>query len=147
MFGLGVSSSIEQTLASGTTIICDRYAFSGVSFSASKGLPLEWCRSPDISLPSPDLTLFFDVSPGKARERGGYGEERYEKEEIQARVRTIFKRLVDEAHAHGDCGKIVVIDADHDIDTVGATVWKEVQQYLTPHSTSSGRLWLSHSLS
>lgn len=91
------STSIEDTLNEGTTIICDRYAFSGVAFSASKGLPFEWCRTPDIGLPAPDLSLFLDISPEKAKERGGYGEERYEKEEMQRRVRQIFLGPVDVA--------------------------------------------------
>jgi len=32
----------------------DRYAFSGVAFSAAKdGLSLEWCKQPDRGLPRP----------------------------------------------------------------------------------------------
>ena len=77
------------------TVIADRYAFSGIAFSASKveasgeapKLPFEWCRVPDIGLPAPDLVLFLDIAPEQARLRGGFGEERYEKEEMQARVR------------------------------------------------------------
>ncbi|KAJ3503781.1 hypothetical protein NLJ89_g8282 [Agrocybe chaxingu] len=80
-----LASTIEKLLTAGTTVVCDRYAFSGISFSASKVnadgtpiLPFEWCRSPDVGLPAPDLVLFFDITPEKAKERGGYGEERLE---------------------------------------------------------------------
>lgn len=90
-------------LATGTTVICDRYAFSGIAFSASKVnsegevlLPFEWCRSPDVGLPARDLVLFSDITPEKAKERGGYGEERYEKEEMQLRVRKAFHRIAEE---------------------------------------------------
>ena len=41
----------------------DRYAFSGVAFSAAKGtLSMDWCKGPDRGLPKPDLVLFLDVS-------------------------------------------------------------------------------------
>ena len=105
---------------------------------------MEWCRGPDISLPAPDLTFFFDISPEKARERGGYGEERYEKEEIQTRVRTVFNQLLGEANEKGDCGKIVVIDAGRDVDAVGYAVWEEVQQFLSSIHQQTTRLWHSH---
>jgi thymidylate kinase len=39
---------------SGCHVIVDRYAFSGVAFSAAKdGLSLEWCKQPDSGLPRP----------------------------------------------------------------------------------------------
>ncbi|KAK0457395.1 thymidylate kinase-domain-containing protein [Desarmillaria tabescens] len=91
-----LASTIEGLLESGTTVLCDRYAFSGIAFSASKGLPYEWCRSPDVGLPAPDLVVFLDITPEKARERGGYGNERYEKEEMQQRVREQYKRIESE---------------------------------------------------
>ena len=85
---------ILKTLSEGTSIICDRYSFSGVAYSVAKGLPFEWCRAPETSLPLPDITFFLDISPEKARLRGaGYGEERYEKEELQRRVREVFVKI------------------------------------------------------
>lgn len=35
---------MESKLRSGTTLIIDRYAFSGVAFSSAKGLDVEWCK-------------------------------------------------------------------------------------------------------
>ena len=69
---------------------------SGTAFSHAKGLPHTWCRASDISLPAPDLTLFLDISPEMARERGGYGRERYEKEEMQKKVREVFLMMASE---------------------------------------------------
>ncbi|KAG5220633.1 Thymidylate kinase [Salix suchowensis] len=66
-----LASSIERQLREGTSIVCDRYAFSGIAFSASKGC----------------------LTREKAKERGGYGEERYEKEEMQKKVRQVFRRI------------------------------------------------------
>lgn len=85
---------IENDLKSGITVICDRYAFSGIAFSAVKpGLSYEWCKAPDISLPAPDLVLFLEVHPDVARERGGYGEERYEKEAYRLAYEKCLGRL------------------------------------------------------
>ncbi|CAL5343116.1 unnamed protein product [Camellia sinensis] len=37
-------SLMESKLRSGTTLIVDRYSFSGVAFSSTKGLDFEWCK-------------------------------------------------------------------------------------------------------
>jgi len=119
-----LASTIEQFLNSGTTVLCDRYAFSGIAFSAAKGLPYAWCRAPDVSLPSPDLTLFLDISPEKAKERGGYGEERYEKEEMQRRVRDVFERIGREMVQGDHAGRRwVKIDAGQERNEVADAIW------------------------
>ena len=75
---------MKQALANGTHVIVDRYAFSGVAFSAAKpGIDFDWCRQPDRGLPRPDLVCLLDVSGEEAKKRGGYGDERYEREEFQ----------------------------------------------------------------
>lgn len=87
---------ILNDLRAGHTVVVDRYAFSGTVYSAAKDNPsmsLEWCWNPDIGLPKPDLVLFLDISSEDAAKRGGYGEERYEKQEMQAKVRALFKHL------------------------------------------------------
>lgn len=35
---------MESKLRSGISLIVDRYSYSGVAFSAAKGLDLEWCK-------------------------------------------------------------------------------------------------------
>jgi len=134
-------------LESGTTIICDRYAFSGIAFSASKVeatdnesrvLKYEWCRAPDISLPAPDLTLFLDISPEKAAaERGGYGEERYEKLDMQIRVREVFERIGKEMVE----GTWVTIDASGSKEAVAEAVWNIVEPLQYGVDGDIGRLW------
>ena len=49
--------------------------------------------APDAGLPAPDLVLFLEVPVEVAESRGEYGEERYEKREFQAKVRTAFEGL------------------------------------------------------
>jgi dTMP kinase len=150
-FVLGTrSSKIKTLLESGTTVICDRYAFSGIAFSASKALlqksstpassslTYEWCRAPDVSLPAPDLTIFLDISPEQAaKQREGYGEERYEKLEMQARVREVFGRLGKEMGT----GKWVAIDAGRTREEVGADIWESVLPLADGVNGPISRLW------
>lgn len=152
-------SSMEQTLKSGTYIICDRYAFSGIAFTASKPsqIPYEWCRTPDISLPAPDLTLYLDISPETAKERGGYGEERYEKEELQRRVREMFHRMRNETMTASsgdqdsstdatDALRWVEIDAGGTMEDVTKAIWDHVEPLIQPGGIMKpiSRLWMNH---
>lgn len=88
-------SLMEAKLKGGTTLIVDRYSYSGVAFSSAKGLDIEWCKAPEIGLPAPDAVAYLDISPEKAAERGGYGGERYEKLEFQKKVADCYKVLHD----------------------------------------------------
>jgi dTMP kinase len=122
-------------------VLCDRYAFSGVVFSAAKGLPLAWCRAPDVALPAPDLTLFLDLAPEQAAARGGYGAERYEKEALQARVRELFKSMGDETRGW------VTIDAGQDREDVAHDIWKNVEPLLQGIDAPIRRLWIDDGVS
>ncbi|KAK4645221.1 Thymidylate kinase [Podospora bellae-mahoneyi] len=87
------ASLITSLLSHGTTVICDRYYYSGIVYSAAKHnplLPLSWARSPEVGLPRPDLVLFLDLDEQEAKKRGGWGGEVYEKAETQRRVRELF---------------------------------------------------------
>ncbi|KAH0656035.1 hypothetical protein KY285_030917 [Solanum tuberosum] len=103
-------SLMEEKLKSGTTLIVDRYSYSGVAFSSAKGLDIEWCKAPEIGLLAPDLVVYLDISPEKAAERGGYGDERYEQLEFQKKVAGSYLSLRDSSWK--------VIDATHSIEDV-----------------------------
>lgn len=74
---------LASTLASGTTVVCDRYAYSGVAFTSAKGkedrsanasggdLTVDWCVAPDRGLPAPDVVVFLDLEREEAEKRGG----------------------------------------------------------------------------
>jgi len=75
-----------RKLRAGTTLVVDRYAYSGVAFTAAKGaagLDRAWCMAPDAGLPAPDAVFFLNLTVEQAAARGGYGEERYEKADFQ----------------------------------------------------------------
>jgi dTMP kinase len=87
-------------------------------------------------LPAPDLTLFLDLAPEVASKRGGYGLERYEKEELQSRVRILFGRIGAEMGTSW-----VKIDAGRMLNDVQREIWAEVQKTLEHTQSSVSRLW------
>jgi dTMP kinase len=122
-----------EALRSGKNVVMDRYAFSGVAFSAAKpGMDVGWCAAPDAGLPMPDVLLFMDLPPEKAAARGGFGEERYEKPAFQAAVRAVFEELKatmeaaaaggGAAAAGGGGGWWCTVDAAGTIEEVAARV-------------------------
>lgn len=82
---------IVEELNSGISVVCDRYAFSGVAYSAAKGLDFDWCCTPDRGLPCPDTVFFLHVDPEVGASRADFGDERYENARMQASVREEFK--------------------------------------------------------
>jgi|TARA_R110002003_G_scaffold1640_3_gene23362 dTMP kinase len=121
------SASIKADIAAGTTIIIDRYYYSGCVYSAAKqdlSMSLEWCRKPDVGLPRPDLCVFLDISAEDAAKRGGYGTEKYEKKEMQDRVRELFEILMQ--RKEGD--DFVRIDAGSSLEEVQRRIREEVDR-------------------
>lgn len=119
--------AIQADLAAGTTVIIDRYYYSGCVYSAAKqnpSLTLEWCRHPEVGLPRPDLCLFLDISAAGAAKRGGYGTEKYEKKEMQDRVRELFGTMM----GRGESEEFVRVDAGKTIDEVAARIREEVDR-------------------
>ena len=116
------AAAIDELLKAGTTVVIDRYYYSGCAYTAAKqtaGLDLQWCRHPEVGLPRPDLCLFLDVSAEEAAKRGGFGTERYEKEEMQARVRNLFGQM----RQHRDEAEdISVVDAGRTIEEVEQSI-------------------------
>ncbi|KAH9839988.1 thymidylate kinase [Rhodofomes roseus] len=138
------ASTISATLKAGTTIVCDRYAFSGIAFSFCKpsNMPYEWCRAPDVGLPAPDLTLFIDVGLDMVRARGGFGDERYETEEVQSKVKEVFERIGEEmGMGLLTEGGWVVVEGDFEKDSVADVIWDWVKPLSGGVSKALRTLW------
>lgn len=121
--------NIVSLLQAGTTVVLDRYVYSGIAYSyvASraagnnrKPLDLEWLAGPDNGLLQPDVTLFLKVSESVAQSRGGYGAERYEKLEFQRQVAQCFDTILPKS-AH-------VIDANGTEKEVADLIWNAVSE-------------------
>lgn len=123
-------SELKKLLESGVTVVLDRYAFSGVAFSRAKGLPLDWCKSPDRGLITPDLVLFFDLPIEEAMKRDGFGEERYETLDMQTRVREAFWELIRADLTAADSTPWKIMDASKPVDEVQREVIKEAMDVI-----------------
>ncbi|CAH0701392.1 unnamed protein product [Spodoptera exigua] len=104
------AKSIIKTLEAGITVIVDRYCYSGVAFSAAKGLDLNWCKSPDIGLPKPDKVFFLTMPVDSIKQRNGFGNERYEVLSFQQKVSEIYSKLKEDNWE--------IVDASRPIDTI-----------------------------
>jgi dTMP kinase len=51
--------AVRSTIASGTSIVMERYAYSGVAYSYAKGIPLDWCILSDRGLPGLSEDFIF----------------------------------------------------------------------------------------
>jgi dTMP kinase len=87
-------------------------------------MTLEWCRKPEVGLPRPDLCLFLDISVEDSAKRGGYGTEKYEKKDMQDRVRGLFEELMRKKEGED----FVRVDAGKNQDEVAAEVRQEVDR-------------------
>ena len=128
--------SIKDLLESGVDVVCDRYAFSGVAFSAAKESidDLDWCKAPDAGLPAPDVVVFLEIPAAKAEARGGFGDERYEESAMQKRVAQHFVDL------RGPSWR--VLDAARTVDEVRADVEAVVLAAAAEAEDAPvGRLW------
>ncbi|KAH0352428.1 thymidylate kinase, partial [Aureobasidium melanogenum] len=129
-------ASIEADINAGTTVVVDRYYYSGCVYSAAKNKPslnLAWCRHPEEGLPRPDLCLFLDISAEDAAKRGGWGEERYEKKELQDRVRQLFADI----RATDDGSDFVTIDAGQSLEDVESAIRHHAETCISTTDESS----------
>lgn len=127
---------IGPATEAGREIVCDRFIDSTVAYQGvARGLGVELVEQLNAAVVGscvPDLTLLLRIDPGEAERRGQQrlaageadGSDRFEGEGIG------FQRVVTEAYdqlaaRHRD--RIVVIDADAEIDQVHARVMDAVR--------------------
>ena len=120
------AQAIEDHIKAGRTVVIDRYSYSGCVYSAAKqtkSMDLAWCRQPEVGLPRPDICLFLDLSSEEAAKRGGFGTERYEKQELQGQVRQLYQEMRQHSDEDED---IVVIDAGRSVEDVERDILQKV---------------------
>lgn len=81
---------IQRYIEAGTTVVVDRYVYSGIAYSTARGLEYEWCRRAESGLPAADLTLFLHIPVHLISQRSGFGNERYETEMFQTAANSAF---------------------------------------------------------
>ncbi|XP_024938536.1 thymidylate kinase [Cephus cinctus] len=112
------SKDIIDSLEAGITLVVDRYAASGAAYAAATtDLDISVCKTCDTGLPQPDAVFLLELSSETQVKRSKFGEEKFEREQIQKRVAQNFKELKDDSWT--------IIDANGDIETIHKTLLKE----------------------
>jgi len=145
-----MSVCITHLILSGRTVICDRWGYSCVAYSAAKmGLKFDWCKNVCTGMLQPDLVVHLDAPEGDVAQREGYGEEKFESVAFQGRVRMFYHKLMGEALAGPR--NWVVINALENMNEVELKIRAEVEikfQQLKgkPASASLLKMWNSQPL-
>lgn len=116
---------MEKLLNSGTTLVVDRYSFSGIAYTTVKGKSFEWCKFPERGLVKPDLVFYLKATVNSLENREDFGTEIYEKGEIQKKVATIFEEFSDK---NPDYWR--KIDGGRSIEAVKEDIVKEAEAVL-----------------
>ncbi len=122
---------IRPALASGSTVLCDRFmdstrAYQGYAGACTFHLLDELERS-IVGETRPTLTLIFDLDPvvglARAKARGAGAEDRFERKGLafHQRLRDGFLEI---AKSNGK--RCRIIDASAEIETVSAQIWSHV---------------------
>ena len=128
---------IEEELAKGNHVVCDRYAFSGVAFTSAKGLDFDWCKNPDVGLPAPDKVFYLDIDPEDAKKRAEFGNERYEKLDFQKKVGAIFNGKFADAESFW-----TKVDALQDMDEITKQIGDMTSEMISKPKAPVQRLWV-----
>jgi dTMP kinase len=108
--------SMEQALAAGEILVCDRYSASSIAYGEAQGLDAGWLAEIQRGLPQPDATILLDIDPTVAARRKAFGRDRYERDlAMLARVRDSYLR-------QADAGNWIRLDADRDRGVVAAEI-------------------------
>jgi len=137
-----VERKMIDLLNSGVTLIVDRYAFSGIAFTAAKpGFTLNWCMKPDVGLPKPDRCYYLTLPEADQQSRGDFGQERYEKTDMQRRVAYNFSKII---ATDKDSQLWKTINAARTIDEVFAEIFTDASSICNEVSDKPiEKLWMN----
>ena len=126
------AGGIEETLAKGIDVICDRYYYSSLAYQGSE-TDFEWVRHMNLACPEirrPDLCVFLDLQPSESLRRIAASRtsvEIYEKEELLEKFRARFLSVFDLLK---DTDRVAIVDASLTIDEVSDAVYQAVKEIL-----------------
>ncbi|XP_044737004.1 thymidylate kinase [Chrysoperla carnea] len=119
-----LQDKMNKTLLAGKHIVCDRYSFSGVAYTAAKeGMDFEWCKNPEIGLIKPDLVFYLKLNEEVQIQRPGYGDEIYEKPLFQRKVSEKYEQLFDNSYWE-------TIEVDGTIDEIHNNIVNKTKKLL-----------------
>lgn len=132
-----IGTEIAPALASGATVICDRYYLSSFAYQLVEVGDLEWLIKINSHCPDPDLTIYLDVPPKRCLERmtsdawrGSDQLQLYEQVELLGKVRENFMTAITHFRQSGQ--RIEVVDGTQEVRQIGSDVLGFVSQLLGP---------------
>ena len=86
-------AALQEMLADGWFVVCDRYTASSVAYGEAFGLDAAWLTDVQRFLPRPSATVMLDIAPETAVTRKSVDRDRYERDlALLARVRESYQR-------------------------------------------------------
>lgn len=106
-------------------VLSSRYYFSGIAYSvAGLDIDLNWARKPDQGLVEPDLLIFIDTPVCLVVNRKNFGQELYDKVDIQEKIYLQLKKICTEHPNHR------IIDGNKDLDAMVEDAFSYVKELL-----------------
>lgn len=113
-------ASMEEWLAQGDVVVCDRYRASSIAYGDAQGLDAAWLRDVQQYLPEPAMVFLLDIAPEEAARRKAEGRDKFERDlSLLSRVRDSYRR---QAAAEG----WEVVDAARSKDDIAADILSRV---------------------
>lgn len=125
---LNQRNGILGQVQSGVTVVTDRYYFSSYAYHGVD-VDMGWVIDSNrlsAELLRPDATLFLDVPVRRALDRISRNRSHTELFEKEDRLTATREKYLEAFARLGDAEKVIVIDADGDVDTVAERVWTAV---------------------
>lgn len=134
-----LNQQIQKLLNDGYFVVLDRYIYSGIAYTLAKNdindesislgknseklSDINWLLGPDKGLPKPDLTLFLTLDLEEISKRKGWGDERYELQQFQSKVKECFLQILDT----NDPSICIVDVGEKNIDQVTQQLWDIIE--------------------
>ena len=115
-----VQSEINPNIDQGKVVVSDRYVYSSLAYQGSAGLNLDWIKTINSYVLTPDLGIFIDVEPLTVMRRLRRRKSIMENLGIQEKVRSIYLQFVksgDLIKIEGERPKAMVSDEIFDVVT------------------------------
>jgi dTMP kinase len=143
------NQEILDALNAGTTVIADRYAYSGMIYSTAKDLDRAWCMAADRGLPKPDAIVYLKVDIETTQGRAQFGREIYEQLEFQRKVSHRFEEewhsvpSFERANSFASVFALVLVNANTDPDNLELKIREKLSPLLLePIFKSVEQLWV-----
>ncbi|MEX2273684.1 MAG: dTMP kinase [Vicinamibacterales bacterium] len=85
--------AIQDWLAAGDVVVCDRYRASSIAYGEAQGLDSVWLHDVQRHLPVPTVVFLLDIAPEEAARRKAHGRDKFERDlPLLSRVRDSYRR-------------------------------------------------------